>query len=93
MKKVFLTVPQLPKHKQITFEDMLAGITDLGHYVMWSPTGTITRYVNASAKLENAKIIPDMLKQLRVYSSNWIIRLRFARPLQNVSRSEKKWRA
>ena len=67
MKKVFLTVPQLPKHKQITFEDMLAGITDLGHYVMWSPTGTITRYVNASAKLENAKVIPDMLKQLRVY--------------------------
>lgn len=67
MNKVFLTVPQLPKHKQITFEDMLAGINDPGRYVMWSPTGTITRYVNASRKLELAKDIHGMIEELQAY--------------------------
>ena len=36
MNKVYLTVKQLPKYKQITFEDMLAGMTDGKSYILWN---------------------------------------------------------
>ena len=75
MNKVYLTVKQLPKYKQITFEDMLAGMTDGKSYILWNKTGTITRRVNASDKLREKRDISMMELRLKYFCDNfkWLI--------------------
>lgn len=75
MNKVYLTVKQLPKYRQITFEDMLAGMTDGKSYILWNKTGTITRRVNASDKLREKRDISMMELRLKYFCDNfkWLI--------------------
>ena len=70
MDKVYLTVKQLPKYKQISFEDMLSGVSDVNQFILWKKTGTITRLVNASDELQGKRDINSMVENLHGFVSS-----------------------
>lgn len=70
MDKVYLTVPQTPKYKNIPFEDMIFGSSDISKYIMWNQSGTITRLVEVTEELRNKRNIDDMINDLTSFV-NW----------------------
>lgn len=70
MNKVYLTIPQTPKYKNIPFEDMIAGSTDINKYIMWNQSGTITRLVEVTDELRRKRNIEDMVNDLASFV-NW----------------------
>jgi len=67
----YITIKQPPTYYQITFEDMLAGITDLSKYVMPNVTNTRTYWVNRlNDKLLENTDIDGMIEVLKIFNQS-----------------------
>ena len=67
----YITIKQPPKYYQMTFEDILAGIEDLGKYVTQNIANTRTYWVERvnNKLLENTDII-GMIELLKIYNQS-----------------------